>query len=150
MCSLPDFLQISRTKGQNEPSEIAQLLCKQPWQLDSAELQAMSIMTSPSLASPCLRLPTTRGEVVPMNLAWLPEKHEKVEERFNFDASVSPFAQAGGRTKYGTDCIADVLSRSSCLFGISSKNPFFVSPKALAMTRRGPLWVSKLLLHHRL
>ena len=85
-----------------------------------------------------------------MNLAWLPEKHEEVEERFNFDASVSPFAQAGGRTKYGTDCIADVLSRSSCLFGISSKNPFFVSPKALAMTRRGPLWVSKLLLHHRL
>ncbi|CAK9103044.1 unnamed protein product [Durusdinium trenchii] len=56
--------------SQNEPSEIAQLLCKQPW------------------------LPTTRGEVVPMNLAWLPEKHEKVEERFNFDASVSPFAQA--------------------------------------------------------
>ncbi|CAK9043761.1 Protein NO VEIN (Protein EMBRYO DEFECTIVE 2597), partial [Durusdinium trenchii] len=56
--------------SQNEPSEIAQLLCKQPW------------------------LPTTRGEVVPMNLAWLPEKHEEVEERFNFDASVSPFAQA--------------------------------------------------------
>ena len=88
----------------------------------------MSIMTSPSLASPCLRLPTTRGEVVPMNLAWLPEKHEKVEERFNFDASVSPFAQAGesatkaiSRIKYGTDCITDVFSMPG-LSSILSKN----------------------------
>lgn len=57
--------------SQDEPSEIAQLLCTKPW------------------------LPTQGGEVVPMNLAWLPpEKPKSVEARFHFDACVSPFAQA--------------------------------------------------------
>jgi len=45
-----------------------------------------------------LRLPTQGGEVVPMNLAWLPpEKPKSVEARFHFDACVSPFAQAVGQ-----------------------------------------------------
>lgn len=89
------------SQGQEEPSAIARLLCERSWRLDKWFRLWFRGFRHENRPRNWIwpRLPTQRGEVVAINLAWLPgEELKEQEERFNFDASVSSFSKARQKT----------------------------------------------------